>query len=257
VGALTVYREARAQELTEILHTHPSSPWLNRINMLGDRGGGSVTQAAWVRALIGTFLSVGRGRAQRGLFQAKLPDSDDPLDWSRAQQAAFLIQLWVDVKRAIDVSRQQHYWIRVYKSDTDLAIRSKTSMLNQDMGIRALFMVANEIFYARSTEWKLAEWQIITSETASTDFRQIDDALTSLSHARFRARISELAVEIARFDWRSFDGPEVSIEQRQIKRTYRGSGGYGALRDDILAEIATGEAEIGRVAQALAAAKEA
>ncbi|WP_198283489.1 DGQHR domain-containing protein, partial [Sphingomonas sp. PAMC 26605] len=32
-----IYRETRAQELTEILWSYPSSPWYDRINMLGER----------------------------------------------------------------------------------------------------------------------------------------------------------------------------------------------------------------------------
>src|SRR6202012_1693477 len=32
-----IYRETRAQELTEILWSHPSSAWYDKINMLGER----------------------------------------------------------------------------------------------------------------------------------------------------------------------------------------------------------------------------
>ena len=50
---LRIYREARAQELTELLFRHPDSPWFNRINMLGEAAktaptGAGVTQAGWV-----------------------------------------------------------------------------------------------------------------------------------------------------------------------------------------------------------------
>ncbi len=44
VGELNVYREARAQELTEQMFAHEQSPWRNRINMLGERGGTGVSQ---------------------------------------------------------------------------------------------------------------------------------------------------------------------------------------------------------------------
>ena len=41
-----IYRETRAQEITEILWSHPASPWRAKINMLGDTGVKYVTQAA-------------------------------------------------------------------------------------------------------------------------------------------------------------------------------------------------------------------
>lgn len=50
VGELSVYREARAQELTTILHENQRSPWFARVNMLGEKGSGSVSQSAWIRS---------------------------------------------------------------------------------------------------------------------------------------------------------------------------------------------------------------
>ena len=38
-GELKVYREARAQELTECMYAHEASPWRGRINMLGRKVG--------------------------------------------------------------------------------------------------------------------------------------------------------------------------------------------------------------------------
>lgn len=91
VGELTVYREARAQELTELIYSHPKSPWKNRINMLGERGAGGVSQAAWVRALLTTFLGTGRGHGRPGLFQSNLSGYEELLQWTRPQQSAFII----------------------------------------------------------------------------------------------------------------------------------------------------------------------
>lgn len=235
VGELTVYREARAQELTETLFSHPQSPWVGRINMLGERGGGGVSQAAWVRSLSSSFFGTGRSGGQNGLFQGNLPHNDEPLEWTRSQQAAFLIQLWQDVEDAVNAG-QHHWWVRCY-GDADRALHDKTSMLNQDMGVRALLTVSNEIFFENAEHWRLHTWDVPTSDEDEGEAAAVTGALESLQGAEFRDRMRELATGLARFDWRSSDGPDVSSEPEDVKirkRSYRGSGGYAQLRLDIL-----------------------
>jgi hypothetical protein len=65
----------------------------------------------------------------------------------------------------------------------------------------------------------------------------------------------ELANGLACFDWRSLEGPEVKgdedVEVR--KRSYRGSGGYAALREDVLRTIAEDDTIVGRAAAGLVA----
>ena len=62
-----IYRETRAQELVDLLWSYPESPWYHRINMLGESGsrGLMVTQAAWVRSLLASFVKPGRGLGYR------------------------------------------------------------------------------------------------------------------------------------------------------------------------------------------------
>ncbi len=92
---LAVYRETRAQELTESLWAHPASPWHRRINMLGESGLREVmvSQAAWIRALTATYVRSweSRGASIGGLYGAPVGGQQGVLPWSRAQQAAFLI----------------------------------------------------------------------------------------------------------------------------------------------------------------------
>src|ERR1700722_3363273 len=57
-----IYRETRAQEITEALWSYPKSPWHRRIDMLGEGGRKHVTQAAWVRSLTATFVKSFEGR---------------------------------------------------------------------------------------------------------------------------------------------------------------------------------------------------
>lgn len=92
----SVYRETRSQELTEALWSHPDSPWYDRINMLGERPISWVSQSAWIKSLMATFVRPwkGRGSSMGGLFGSRLGDSDEVLGWNRAQQAAFLLFSW-------------------------------------------------------------------------------------------------------------------------------------------------------------------
>jgi hypothetical protein len=242
-GDIKVYREARAQELTECLFVNEHSPWQHRINMLGDRGARGVSQAAWVRSLASTFFATGQGSGRTGLFQAKIPALEEPLEWSRGQQAAFLIQIWRDLRDEIIKAARLYLWIRLYDSDPIAAFSDKTSILNQDMGVRAVLSVVNDIFFLRAAEWKLIDWYMkpVDDEGLSTS-DEADLALKSLQKTRFRPQILETAEALARFDWRSLDGPglENDENERMRKRSYRGSGGYTALRHEVLREISEG-----------------
>ena len=102
VSSVHVYREARAQELTDLLYRHSGSPWNGRINMLGERKSGWVSQAGWVQAIYNSFLSPGLvGRSRKGLFAANLSTTAGPLDWSRPQQVALLIFIWQKLREAV------------------------------------------------------------------------------------------------------------------------------------------------------------
>jgi DGQHR domain-containing protein len=237
VGELPVYREARAQELTETLYSHPQSAWCGRINMLGERGTtAGVSQAAWVRSLLSTFLSPGRGTGRRGLFQSNLLVDEEPLDWTRTQQAAFLITLWNDVKNEVERGAR-HLWIQHFKRSED-AFSGRNSMLNQDMGVRALLGVANDLFYASAETWRLDQWYPPLDPNLDLDLRQIDVVLERMGEAPFREQLVQLAQAAASFDWRSLEASGLTEDQMVLKRSYRGSGGYASLRKDVLDAVA-------------------
>lgn len=252
VGELPVYREARAQELTEALYAHSKSAWHSRINMLGERGtAAGVSQAAWVRALLSTFLSPGRGSGRRGLFQSNLLRDEEPLDWTRTQQAAFLITLWNDVKDEVQ-SGVRYFWIQNFKKAED-AFSGRNTMLNQDMGVRALLGVTNDLFYASAEAWGLDSWYPPINPNLDLDHGQVDVVLEHMSEAPFRERLRDLAKAVASYDWRSLEAPGLDQEQQVLKRSYRGSGGYTSLRKNVLESIAefSDESDISRVARDL------
>src|SRR6266404_6215927 len=90
----SIYGETRCQELVVALWSHPDSPWYQRINMLGETKsqreykGPTVTQAAWVRSLMASFVKQWEGAGTRigGLFGAPPMGHGSVLPWNRAMQ---------------------------------------------------------------------------------------------------------------------------------------------------------------------------
>lgn len=250
VGELNVYREARAQELTELLYAHSESAWHHRINMLGEKGGGSVSQNAWVKALTSSFLATGRGTGNRGLFQGNIGMDDSPLPWSRAQQGALLIEFWSQLKSSI-AEGPAHWWIRQYKGGREHALTDKTSLLNQDMGLRAVLSVLNDVLVERADQWHLFDWRTDPSED-STLMEEATLALKSLRTTALSTRLATVAASVAAHDWRSLEGPGVKgSDDEVLKRSYRGSGGYTALKTDLLKTFVDQNNELSPVANEL------
>jgi hypothetical protein len=245
-GELNVYREARAQELTSLMYSHEQSAWHHRINMLGEKGVAGVSQNAWVKALMSSFLATGKGTGAKGLFQAAISD-DAPLPWSRGQQGAFLLRFWKLVQTEI-TDGAKHWWIREYKGDRLRAFTDRTSLLNQDMGLRAVLSLANDIFVQRADEWGLYDWQVPPIEDAPFE-AEASQALALIDKSQFSDKLRELATGIVAFDWRSLDGPGVkNSEDEVLKRSFRGSGGYTALKIEVLKTIADEPSSISAVA---------
>jgi DGQHR domain-containing protein len=238
VGELPIYREARSQELTEAMFTHPESVWKQRINMLGEKGiGVAVKQASWVRSLQSTFLGTGKGKSSHGLFQANLAGEDEPLEWAREQQAAFLIVLWRDLREALN-SKPMHWWVKEFKGPDD-ALLARYSMLNQDQGVRAVLSITNDIFFRNAEGWLLHQWYPAIEPGMEMSSEQISICLRGIEKLAFRERLRELASGLCRFDWRSIEAPGVKehSDDEVRKRAYRGSGGYPTLRHDVLERL--------------------
>ena len=79
-------------------------------------------------------------------------------------------------------------------------------------------------------------------------------ALKHLETQPFRDQIRNFALGVTKFDWRSYDGPNVSKEAEEVgtkKRAYRGTGGYSVLRTDVLRQLIERQGSIGQAAQDL------
>ena len=248
---IAVYREARSQEIVEWLYRYEPSTWYGRINMLGQGSGARVSQATWVRSLISSFFGTGRGRGRFGMFQTRLSDGRKVLPWSRPQQIGFIVEFWVLLRAS--VATVTAAWRESYLAVNKDPFLDRSSMLNQDMGVRAVNAVLNDIFYLNSLSWKLDEWFVVLEDEIDTDAEDIDGAISSLREQRFYRRMHELAGVIAEFDWRSLDGPDVRSSSKELeKRAYRGSGGYTILVRNVLEHVTEdGNSRLSRAAESV------
>lgn len=251
-----IYRESRAQEIVDLLWSHPQSPWHHRINMLGDPGstGMMVTQAAWVRSLLASFIK--RWEGQRvtigGLFGTELGSHQTVLPWTRRQQTAFLILIGNELKAAIRVNDDA--WTIALRlqdeaADDDPAFVGRYNLLNQDQGVRVLLQVVNDLYFVRADELGLLELTDVEEE-GDTDIRVVTNMVGWFMRQDavidFLKKITE---SLAAYDWRSSQAPGLTEDVRTLKAGFRGGGGYRSLREHVLVHMATGTDEVASAAK--------
>lgn len=239
-----IYRETRAQELVEILWSYSESPWHKRIEMLGGKRE-FVSQSAWVRSLVATFIKKWKKSSARpgGLFGSQMNYTDAVLDWSRAQQAAFLIYCWKNLEEA--VKNGTYDWAVQIRSNNpkldnvgfDDAFAGSYSLLNTDQGVRAVLQVFNDIFYEKAKELNLVEWIEIRESSSENILDDVQSNLLEIENQTFSKDIKELCNVMASFDWRASSEPHLDAETQKKKKAYRGSGGYKELREDVLKHL--------------------
>jgi DGQHR domain-containing protein len=236
-----VYRETRAQELVEILWSEKDSAWHDRINMLGESGGPSVTQAAWVRALLKTYIKSfeGRGISIGGLFGAPVGNDKISIPWVRSQQAALLIYLWNEIEDAVKKSKEK--WAQELRDITkqeykntisgDPAFVGPYTMLNNDQGISVVLNVTNDLLFTNREDLKLEGWSVNAEMDPAS---AVADLKKKKAIADF---VSDLANELSNFDWRSSAAKGLSENDLTIKLSYRGGSGYKQFRRQILRHL--------------------
>ncbi len=255
-----VYRETRAQELVETLWSYPESPWYQRINMLGEPGHKGVTQAAWIRSLLASYIKSWEGRGVRGiggLFGAKIGRDDTVLPWSRTQQSAFLIYVWQEIRNA--VTKCEADWASSLRTNVQMPLLSRISdpafegdlsLLNTDQGVRGVLYVTNDLFFVAVEHGllDLESWSASLDPEASGD-NAITEAIKQITNTpAITVFMGQLASGLAKFDWRTAKEPNLTDDQKTLKLAFRGSGGYKELRRQLL-KLLIGEAgDVGRAA---------
>jgi DGQHR domain-containing protein len=254
-----VYKETRAQEIVEILWSFKESPWKDKINLLGDtkksiapgRQIPNITQAAYIRNLIATFIKTSVTKGLGGLFGAKLLDDFNlPLSWNRTQQASFIIYIWQKMYQSIKnckepwanslrrITKEQQANLFGEKDDfNDLAFTSPFSLITSDQGVRGFLHVVNDLVYINSNSLNLRQikWTLddgkLEDKVESAD---IEKTIKDLFKSELNKFITTLCDEIAKFDWRTSSEPNLTESQRKSHLVFRGSSGYKELRSQLL-----------------------
>lgn len=269
---LVVYREHRAQELTEALWRHRSSVWRQRVELLGNRIEGHVSNAAFIRTLMSTFIRKwGPDHRIGGLFGSLDGQGKDRiLPWTRAQQAAFLIAVWGAL--ADELARSDAKWVvacrsaynaidldarkRANPAELDAALAGPHTLLATDQGVRAISYIYNAMAQVSYTSLGLEEWEVETIEETMSD-EAVSIALHSLqSKAKITGFLRAVAKELVSgsVDWRTSKAPSLTDEQRLIQGSYRGSSGYSALQQVCLrALVNSRSSEVAEAAKQVAA----
>lgn len=240
-----VYREARAQELVELLWSTSDSPWYRRINMLGERGvKAQVTQAAWIRTLLATFIKPWKNPESRlGGFYGVVSDGAAVLPWSRTQQAMFLMLLGRKILDAIKINEDRLKWVSMI-ADGCLtqkgfeAFVSPKCMLNLDQGIRGLLDATNSILCILYAELKDEYLSLRGDGSEEIESVESFSAMIAKLAPKLLGLIDAYSMAIASYDWRSFEAPfgvDAEEDRLKIKRAgFRGSGGYRLIYEDLM-----------------------
>lgn len=243
-----VYREARSQEIVEILWGCEVSPWHGRIDMLGDIGKkkGVVSQAAWIKTLLATFMRAWDSPDSKlGGFYGVAQQGEAVIPWNRKQQAAFLIFLGSALKKAIRLKTDVP-WISSINNGQlqDLStpgFESKESLLATDQGIRGLLDVANLVLCSLYSELKESYFSWRYDEVGEGGCEDIDALIASLEKSKlaFAEMTMRLMDLLAEFDWRGYNAQFAADEENEKMRKagFRGSGGYKLIRNELLKHI--------------------
>ncbi len=257
-----IYRETRAQELVDLLWATPISPWHHRINMLGDPGHRElqVTQAAWIRALLASFVKkwVGQRISIGGLYGTKYPDRQ-VLPWDLYTQAAFLIVIGLELQDAIEGFRGT--WAAALRNASsvqdggDPAFFGRHNLLNQDQGVRTVLQVANDIFFVRRPDFTLA-WLNEADESPAelvtpSEADRVQKIVAGLRTTHLGRLARDLGQALCTYDWRASSAPGVRDreELRNLKQSFRGSSGYRRMREDVLLHLSRGDGWVATAAK--------
>lgn len=249
---LKIYQEHRAQELTEILWRHPESPWTNRIELHGKRVPGSVSNAAYIRSLMASFVRRGYDEEKErigGLFGSIDRDGNTySLPWKRSQQATLLIYIWQMIRNAVAESTSD--WViscaGINSDDNPDEIKTKKSkvfsgpytLIGTDQGVRSLLFIFNALLVTHYRELEMDKWETerTSDKTSDEEVSALLSEITALQKLKeFLERVSKAVIEA--IDWRLSTAPGLSAEDSQHQAAYRGSSGYGLLQRNVMKSL--------------------
>lgn len=242
---LLAYRETRAQEMVEALWNYPESPWFHRINMIGESGGPTMSQAAFIRTLSNSFF-----KKRNGLFSSNL-SNNEVLPWSRTQQAAFLILLWTEFANAVSESKNE--WVEAIRNEDrqlniyevsekwDTGFISKNSFLSRDQGVRGFSTFANDFFFVAASynDYDFDDFEYQEEENKSITKEELNSAIDYFKNKKVGIYnlIKEFCFIASNVDWRTPSANFSNEEDQTSQMRFRGSGGYSQFWKVLLEEF--------------------
>lgn len=268
----SIYRETRCQELVEALWSSEASPWHDRINMLGEKKADRerqtpmVTQAAWIRSLMATFVKQWEETGSRigGLFGAGKNQNDLLLPWNRPMQAAVLVYAGSALQRSIHSSKVD--WATHLRNlehpdlfeGEDPAMFGECSLLATDQGIRGFLSAINDLLFVSAGRLDLRSWtwESVYESAKARRFAATEEEAQSLALASFKKTdiapfVDNIAGKLSEYDWRTSSTPGITEAERRDKLVFRGSSGYKELRKQLLDHLATQAGDVGKAARAV------
>ncbi|BEV46456.1 hypothetical protein CRBSH125_26390 [Afipia carboxidovorans] len=193
-----------------------------------------------------------------GLFGSRMVEGQEVLGWSRAQQAAFLIFAWEQLRLAIKKSKEpwaEKLRIAALKPDEprptdDAAFYGPYSLLVTDQGVRGFLHVLNDLCFVWATKLKLQTWQV-NQQRGASDANAVSLALETLRKHPVATFVKDIAAELADFDWRTSGTPRLTEGERSAKLVYRGSSGYKELRAHLIKKLKSGKGSVADAAKRL------
>lgn len=260
-----VYKETRAQEIVEVLWSYPFSPWKNRINMLGDTNSkANISQAAFIRSMVSTFFKTSLTNNIGGLFGSKLNDKyNSPLIWDRAYQAAFTVFIWQKMYTELEGCKE-NWAINLIDferndnknqkdkslSDTEIIFTSKYNLLTTDQGVRGFLHIINDFIFFLSDSFNLRNIYLNSLNSSSNgidenniNIEEIQKAIEIFIKSDLNMFLTNICLELTKFDWRTSSMPTLSREQSQKQMVFKGSSGYRELRKQLIELLINSEKE--------------
>ena len=231
--------------------------------------GASVTQAAWIRSLMASFVKQWEGTGTRigELFGASASNDTPELPWNRAMQAAVLIfsgnSFKERIKRSsakcIEQLRDAHE-LGLLDLD-DPAFFGEYSLISSDQGIRGWLFLLNDLCFVAAADLKLAEWtwdDVASSKqgklAAATDEEFVAKAIKSFSKTPAAEFIHAISEALSSYDWRSSSTPGLTESERLHQGVFRGSSGYREMRRLLLQHVIEQGGGLGKCASVVAKA---
>jgi hypothetical protein len=137
----------------------------------------------------------------------------------------------------------------------DPAFSGAKTLLNQEQGVRGVCLVFNDLLFQTTDQLGLNDWDSDDIDAGETRSEDIDKCIQELKTISFSTEIVAAAKVLAEFDWRSSDA-DLTPEEQVKKVGFRGTGGYGRVRQELLMLLSETDSVLGKTAKQILVAEE-